>query len=81
MDPETHVLLVNLEYSPEETGHILYAIPANREDDACRAVQEAYQRWHQPQETRGIEEIIDEMLLKIQINPVILPYEVVNLMM
>ena len=76
---DTLVILVNLDYPEDERGHILYQVPTEREQEARQAVEAAYQAWQVPNETRSIEDLIENEFHKIDLPVCPLSYEPITL--
>ena len=79
MPDDTLVILVNLDYPEDEHGHILYQVPTEREQEARQAVEAAYQAWQVPDETRSIEDLIENEFHKINLPVCPLSYEPITL--
>lgn len=79
MPDETLVILVNLDYHEDEHGYILYQVPTEREQEARQAVEAAYHAWQVPNETRSIEDLIENEFHKIDLPVCPLNYEPITL--
>ena len=73
-------LLVNLNYNLHDgdQGHIIYQIPYDKNEDAQKCVQEAYQEWLNDS-IESIEEIIENIFKKNNIPFEPQTYDVINL--
>lgn len=79
------VVLVNMLYEEEETGHILYQVPKEKEDQARHAVLLGYNNWKkyelEPDSDSSIESYIEKALRDADIPFTILDYEPIDFLM
>lgn len=79
----TVVILVNLLYDNDETGHVLYQVDASQEQNAIAAAQRAYAAWKNADQTSlsTIEDFIEDELKRAGIQFETLTYEPLDLSM
>ena len=72
------ILLVNLNYGDDESGHILYQVRKNDVDAATKAIGRAYDKWFTAIDGT-IEDFIEAEFKESHINAVCREYENIDL--